>query len=798
MEQTLFDQMFRVEQRHWWFTGRLRILDDMLRRFVAPVEGRPLRLIEPGCGTGANLLYFQNKGLTVAGFDPSELAVEYARKRGLDVRQGTFEQSPPFDDESFDVALMPDVIEHIEDDALCAAAAYQLLRPGGVLILTTPADPAMWSSHDEVHRHFRRYRRQELVNVLASAGFRFQFVSHCNTLLYPLAWLERKLLRPLRGERAADRDPAAILRPPPAPVNALLRFIFGAERWLLGRIGLPLGLSLIAVAYKPDSNVPHEADIDAPEAAVMPDERPEPVSTLEAAVGAWALLWTALAQFVNNLLKNTTHDATIFAYAGKLVNRGLIPYRDFWDNKGPLIFVTESLAYRWFGDTWLAPTVLQAIFYMATVACLWLLARQTFPSGRAARLAFLILATLLINLPFNVQGANLTETYQLLPVVLSLLALRPLGVLDNPFRFLASGFFAGIAFLYRPTALSLGVVTGLTLLLGHIARYDTRRSATLRFGALWALGAALAVAEPTIYGLAHGTAGGTWFAMLGYNMGAYKELVADPPSLLSVERYTMLHRQFGIASLYLSFAVAGLVALIAWRKKRAERQELFPFALALGWIGSDAGLALMTGRPYGHYMLCLAFSAAFGAALAFDRPRLRAMLGGHPAWVVIPAAGLFLIAAQWQPLVAMMPDAVRQGMRSVGTVTLTPDMQVARALRKALKPDDKVLTLGHPHGHMMHLGNPSATTLLSSLHLLSDYGARRWGPEYLYALEHDPSKAVVITDEMFRAYPEPVSYPETSEPARLLNRIARLVHDRYEPLEVEGATGRQVLIRRNE
>lgn len=793
MEPTLFGEMFRVEQRHWWFTGRLQILDDIVRRFAPRTDGKPLRMVEPGCGTGANLVHFRDKGLSVAGFDSSDIAVEYGRKRGLDVQQGTFEQTPSFADGTFDVVLMPDVIEHIEDDSRCTDVAFRLLRPGGTLVLTTPADPSMWSSHDEVHHHYRRYTRQQLVNVLARAGFHFNFVSHCNTFLWPLAWIERKLIRPLRGERPADRGAGAILKLPSAPVNALLRFIFGAERWLLGRVGLPFGLSLIAVAYKPDPILPHEVNIEAPSVATDPDDRPDKVGMLEAAVGTWALLWTALAQFAN-LLKNRTADATIFAYAGKLGNLGLMPYRDFWDNKGPVIFLMESLAYRWFGDTWVAPTVFQAIFYMATAACVWLLARQTFPRSLSARLVFLILATLAINLPFNVQGANLTETYQLLPIALSLLALRPLGRMDNPFRFLVSGVLAGIAFLYRPTALSLGVVAGAVVLLGHCHPADTRRRTVARYGALWLIGLAIPLIVDTRWAARFGSAGDMWFAMIGYNMGVYKDLVDAPPSLLNFDRYVMLKRHQGYAAMYAAFILAAFVSGIAWMKKRVEREDLFPFALALLWISADVTLALMTGRPYGHYMLPLAFSAAFGAALAFDRERMRAMFGGHPAWLAIPATSALLIVAQWQPLVGLMPDAIRQGMRSVGSVTLTPDMQVTRALRNILKPDDKVMTLGHRHGHMMYLGNPPATTLLSSVHLLSDYGARRWGPEYVRALETDPPKVVVVTDDRFLAYPEPTSYAETSEPSRLINRITRLVHDKYEPLAVEGVKDRQVLL----
>ncbi|MGH8583982.1 MAG: class I SAM-dependent methyltransferase [Gammaproteobacteria bacterium] len=252
MDSTLYDQMFRVEQRHWWFTGRLVILAAMVERFAPRVGRRPLRIIEPGCGTGASLLYFRDRGYAVEGFDISETAVSYCTRRGLRVVQASFEYPPAFEQGGYDVVLLPDVIEHMADEAHCAAFAARLLCPGGTLIVTAPADPGLWSRHDEVHHHRRRYRKPDLMRVLEAAGLRLRFCSHFNTLLYPLAWIDRKVLARLRRRAGPATHADATLKIPPAPINALLHALFAAERWLLGRRELPFGLSLIAVAYKPD------------------------------------------------------------------------------------------------------------------------------------------------------------------------------------------------------------------------------------------------------------------------------------------------------------------------------------------------------------------------------------------------------------------------------------------------------------------------------------------------------------------------------------------------------------------
>src|SRR5690606_34163698 len=136
----------------------------------------------------------------------------------------------------------------------------------------------------------------------------------------------------------------------------------------------------------------------------------------------------AIAQFATNSLRSAEGDATLFAYGGRLVRAGYIPYRDFWDNKPPLIFYIEALGYWVFGSTWLGPTLLQALVFLATVLAFAWFARRWIPRGPRQRVAMLGLLTLGLNLPvFMMDGANLTETYLLLPVAVSLGLLDPLN-----------------------------------------------------------------------------------------------------------------------------------------------------------------------------------------------------------------------------------------------------------------------------------------------------------------------------------------------------------------------------------
>jgi hypothetical protein len=140
-------------------------------------------------------------------------------------------------------------------------------------------------------------------------------------------------------------------------------------------------------------------------------------------VQAAGLAYIAVTQ-VFNPLRGLTSDAALFAYGGKLILLGYVPYRDFWDNKPPAIFYTDALGFLLGRGHWLGPTALQGVALLLTVHLVWLAAREAFPD-RAARLAAFILATLALGNPFLLEGGHLTETYQVLPLAATVYLLRP-------------------------------------------------------------------------------------------------------------------------------------------------------------------------------------------------------------------------------------------------------------------------------------------------------------------------------------------------------------------------------------
>ena len=234
MDTELYDRFFDTEDRHWWFVGRRRLVTAALAR--TRVRGRILDL---GCGTGGVLAHLGEFG-DALGLDPAPEAAKYCKRRDVPMVVGSGMELP-FADASFDVVLALDVIEHVPDDVALLREAQRVLRPGGVLLVTVPALPWLWSSHDDVNHHYRRYTLPTLTESLRAGGFRPGKVSFYNATLLPLA-IARKFVQRLAG---GDEHHLEDL---PGPLNRLLRSILTAEGAIIHRRSLPLGASLIAAA----------------------------------------------------------------------------------------------------------------------------------------------------------------------------------------------------------------------------------------------------------------------------------------------------------------------------------------------------------------------------------------------------------------------------------------------------------------------------------------------------------------------------------------------------------------------
>jgi SAM-dependent methyltransferase len=242
MERAVFDRMAELDQDHWWFLARRRILKRLIQRVVKPPK--KAHILEVGCGTGHNLAMLKQFGrLEASELDRCARAV--ANKRlPRRVKEAKLPDLSMFERNGYDLIALLDVLEHVPDDLGSLRAIHRRLKPGGALLLTVPANPWMWSAHDSAHHHFRRYTKKQLEELFLRSGLEVQLLSYFNTLLYPLVAAARIAGNLTRKESADDKLPSA-------PVNAVLNTIFGLEAALLGRLPMPFGVSLVAVVRRP-------------------------------------------------------------------------------------------------------------------------------------------------------------------------------------------------------------------------------------------------------------------------------------------------------------------------------------------------------------------------------------------------------------------------------------------------------------------------------------------------------------------------------------------------------------------
>lgn len=234
-----FREMQALEEDHWWFRGKRLLLQALLAR-----TGAADRVLDVGCGTGGVLLALADRAAMVAGVDTALLALEFCREKGLrNVVQGSA-TALPFATGSFDVCVMMDVLEHLDDESMLLAEVRRVLRPGGAALISVPAFRALWSQHDVTFQHRRRYRRRELEDTVRRAGLRVEWSSYTNFFLFPpaLAWRTLRRWTGIAPERRTDFFTA------PALLNRALVETYRWEAALVRRVTLPFGVSVACVA----------------------------------------------------------------------------------------------------------------------------------------------------------------------------------------------------------------------------------------------------------------------------------------------------------------------------------------------------------------------------------------------------------------------------------------------------------------------------------------------------------------------------------------------------------------------
>jgi SAM-dependent methyltransferase len=254
MQQHTYAIMDRVEDTHWWFVGRRAILETFLKNLVgsssrslASVDteksvNAPFRILDVGCGTGANLEMLSQFG-AAEGVDVSDEALDFCRKKGLTVQKGLAE-TLPYADGTFDVTTALDVIEHLDDDVAGLKEMHRVTKSGGHSLIFVPAFMWLWGVQDDISHHRIRYTRKQIVERIEKAGFKVERATYANFTFFAPVLAGRALMK-LTGIKPESENNINI-----SALNGIFGRIFSSERFWLKNLNFPFGVSIVAVARK--------------------------------------------------------------------------------------------------------------------------------------------------------------------------------------------------------------------------------------------------------------------------------------------------------------------------------------------------------------------------------------------------------------------------------------------------------------------------------------------------------------------------------------------------------------------
>jgi SAM-dependent methyltransferase len=244
MQQHTYAIMDRVEDKHWWFVGRRAVLETFMRRIHSSIATphAPLRILDVGCGTGANLEMLSQFG-AAEGVDVSDDALEFCRRKGLTVQKGLAE-TLPYADETFDITTALDVIEHLDDDVAGLKEMHRVTKTGGRTLIFVPAFMWLWGVQDDISNHRIRYTRKQIVDRVRQAGFTVERSTYANFTFFAPILGGRALMR-FTGIRPESENNINI-----SSLNGVFGKIFSSERFLLDRFNFPFGVSIVVSARK--------------------------------------------------------------------------------------------------------------------------------------------------------------------------------------------------------------------------------------------------------------------------------------------------------------------------------------------------------------------------------------------------------------------------------------------------------------------------------------------------------------------------------------------------------------------
>lgn len=243
MEENFEKKYHAVETNHWWFKSRRKYLIDLLKNV-----SKDSKILDIGCSSGVFLKDLENAGFNsnnLFGIDISEKAILNSKNNGL-TNTFVMDAQNIILTQKFDVIIASDCLEHLENDEKALSNWKNLLNKNGKMYVFVPAFMSLWSYHDEVNMHYRRYTKNELKSKMKNENLEILKSSYWNFFLFVPVYAFRKISSLFHKNKSGESD----IRIGNSIINKLLLQLIIFENKLLKRINFPFGVSTFCIAKR--------------------------------------------------------------------------------------------------------------------------------------------------------------------------------------------------------------------------------------------------------------------------------------------------------------------------------------------------------------------------------------------------------------------------------------------------------------------------------------------------------------------------------------------------------------------